>query len=531
MDEEITTAEISSAPAGDRLDARFRGFFDSITEYCYIISPEGRILDVNRAALDALGYRREELIGHPIASIYAPESRPAMEQVFTAWKRSGKVRNAELVVQTKDGRQRTVILNATAVRNADGSLRHSISVQHDITERKERERGELELERRLQQMQRLESLGVLAGGIAHDFNNILTGILGHAELAQSDLSYHSPVQESIAEIKKAALRAAELSSEMLAYAGKGRFETQDIVLKDLLESMLPMLKSCVSKSCTLHLETEQGLPLIHADPSQIRQIIMNLVINASEAMEERGGAVTLAVGATRIAEEGPAGSDDIVPIAHGDYLFVEVADQGEGMAPEVKTRIFEPFYTTKFTGRGLGLSAVLGIVRAHRGWLALRSKPGAGSVFRVFFPAASGDDPRPATGMPAASEWRGKGRVLLVDDEEMVRQISRKLLRHLGLDVLVAEDGETAVALYREHRAEIDLVLLDLTMPGMGGEAAHHELRKIDPEVRVVLASGYSESDVSSRFAGQGLTSCLQKPYTLAKLGDLLRGLLPAAGS
>ncbi len=513
-------------------EERFLGFFDTITEYCYMVSPEGLILDVNSAALDALGYERDELLGKPLPMIYAPESLETMKAAFAAWKQTGKVRDTELVVLTKDKQRRTVILNATGVRDAEGALRHTISVQHDITERKRGEEDRLRMEQQIQQTQRLESLGVLAGGIAHDFNNILMVIIGHADLALSELPAFSPGRESISQITEAARRGADLCTQMLAYSGKGRFVKQDISLLALIEDMLHMLKTCISKKALLNMRLEKGLPRIHGDTSQIRQVLMNLVLNSSEAIGERSGMITISTGAVDCPEEYFEEDNLAESLSPGLFIYVEVSDTGRGMDKATRERIFEPFFTTKFTGRGLGLSAVLGIVRAHGGALRVYSEIGKGTTFKVLFPAVFADsEPENDQSGKEDSNWRGKGTVMLVDDEETVRAISGKLLRHMGLEVLTAEDGRRAVGLYRERRNDIDLVLLDLTMPRMNGEEAYRELRRIDPQVQVVLASGYGEEDVSTRFAGKGLAGVLQKPYTIAGLRKLLSGLLPEANS
>jgi len=415
-----------------------------------------------------------------------------------------------------------------AILDADGNVTSVQALAMDISERKRREENQREMETRLQQSQRLESLGVLAGGIAHDFNNILMSITGYAELAAEEVSPLSPARMNIAEIKAASLRAGELCGQLLAYSGKGRLEQRDISLHELVGEVLHMLKTCVSKKCVLNLNLEEELPCIHGDPAQIRQVLMNMVINGSEAIGDRSGVVTISTGAMECSADYLSENYVNETLEPGLYVYLEVSDTGCGIDRESQQRIFEPFFTTKFTGRGLGLSAVLGIVRAHKGALRVYSEVGRGTTFRALFPASSGT----AESVEAPGEtraWRGKGTVLLVADEETIRAVSGKMLRRLGLHVLIAEDGRRAVDMYRDHQSDIDLVLLDLTMPHMNGEEAYRELRRIDPNVCVVLASGYSENDVAARFAGKRLAGCLQKPYTLAKLRGVLSGLLPAA--
>ncbi len=407
-----------------------------------------------------------------------------------------------------------------------------VSIVWDVTDRKRAEEAKVSLERQVQQAQKMESLGVLAGGIAHDFNNILMAVLGHAELALDEISPMSPARRSITEITTAARRAADLCRQMLAYAGKASFALERVGLRDLVEEMAHLLKTAISKKAILNLNLERGLPPIEADPSQIRQIVMNLLINASEAIGDRSGVITVSVGATRCDEEYLRKTELHDGLSPGLYVHLEIADTGSGMDAETRSRIFEPFFSTKFTGRGLGLAAVLGIVRAHKGALKVYSEPGKGTTFKMLFPALPEreDAARSRESSPLAG-WRGKGTILLVDDEESLIALGARMLEHLGFTVLTAADGLQAVDSYRERGKEIDLVLMDLTMPHMDGAEAFGELRRLNPDIRVVLASGYSHEDVASRFAGKGLAGVLQKPYTLAKLRESLAGLVPGAES
>jgi len=403
-----------------------------------------------------------------------------------------------------------------------------IGTIQDVTERKQAENEKRKLEQQVQQAQKLESLGVLAGGIAHDFNNILMAVLGHAELALDEISPMSPARGNLTDIVTAARRAADLCRQMLAYAGKASIALERVELRDLVEEMAHLLKTATSKKAILNLNLERGLPPIEGDPSQIRQIVLNLIINASEAIGDRSGVITVSVGATRRDEEYLRKTELHEALAPGLYVHLEVTDTGGGMDAETRSRIFEPFFSTKFTGRGLGLAAALGIVRAHKGALKVYSEQGKGTTFKILFPALedAGEGARTNESSSLAG-WRGKGTILLVDDEESLTALGARMLEHLGFGVLTAADGLQAVDRYRERGKEIDLVLMDLTMPHMDGAMAFGELRRLNPDVRVILASGYSHKDVASRFAGKGLDGVLQKPYTLAKLRELLAGLMP----
>ncbi|MEI6972600.1 MAG: PAS domain-containing protein [bacterium] len=392
---------------------------------------------------------------------------------------TGKTNEAELTPENQPHwpvTQGSWLIKASPVHDAQGNVIGAIEISRNITERKKLEADRREFDSRMNQTQRLESLGVLAGGIAHDFNNILTSILGHADLALDEMSPLASGRESLEQIKTAAMRAAELCIQMLAYSGRGRLEKQDFCLSNLVEELLHMLRTSISKKCVLNLNLEKQVLLMHGDVSQIRQILMNLVMNASEAIGDRSGSITVSTGAADCSKEYLEQHYIIHPLNAGLYVYLEVSDTGCGMSRETIQRMFEPFFTTKFTGRGLGLSAILGIVKAHGGALRVYSELGKGTTIKVLFPATS-DTEFGGTELPSETQWRGRGTVLLVDDEETVRAVTGKLLERLGLDVLTVTDGQEGVALYRDHKADIAVVLLDLTMPHMNGEEAFRQLR------------------------------------------------------
>ena len=396
----------------------------------------------------------------------------------------------------------------------------------DVTERKRIEAERMELERQLLHHQKLESLGVLAGGIAHDFNNLLTAIMGNLELAGQDGTLGVTPRLRIEHAAKAAQRAADLTRQMLAYSGRGHFVIQPLNLNAVVEENSNLLRAALAKTATLELRLAERLPPIRADIAQLQQIVMNLITNASEALGDRPGEITLSTGVqdydeaalsrSRLAERPPAGR----------FVYFEVADTGCGMDEQTQERLFEPFFTTKFTGRGLGMAAVLGIVRGHQGAIFVDSAPGQGTRVRVLFPVADAAEGQAAAtpidgGQATApqSDWPPlHGTVLVVDDDEGVRELCRETLQDFGLAVLTAADGRQAVQLFRERTDQIDCVLLDLSMPGMDGLAALREMRRVMPAVKVILSSGYDESDALRQFAGEGLAGFLQKPYQLDSL-------------
>jgi signal transduction histidine kinase/DNA-binding response OmpR family regulator len=392
-----------------------------------------------------------------------------------------------------------------------------------------------DLERQVRHAQKLESLGVLAGGIAHDFNNILMTILLNAELALTSMSPDAPASENLKAIDLAARRAAALAKQMLAYSGKGSFAAEPIRLNEFVEELVHMFEVSIAKKATLKFDLANDLPVIEADPTQIRQILMNLITNASEAIDGRSGIIAFSTGAmhcdrTYLDSANAAfrlGLDE--PLPEHVYVYFEVADTGCGMDEETLDKLFDPFFTTKFTGRGLGMAAALGIVRGHRGAIKIYSEPGKGTTIRVLFPASESDgssEGRQTRERIGEEEWRGEGTILVADDEEDVRTVIRGMLEKLGFHVLLAADGRSALEIFRDHGDGIVCVLLDLTMPHLDGEQAFREMRRIRPDVKVILSSGYNEQEATQPFAGKGLTGFIQKPYQLAAFRAELRNLL-----
>jgi len=385
-------------------------------------------------------------------------------------------------------------------------------------ERKHSDEERARLEAQVQHAQKLESLGILAGGIAHDFNNLLTGILGYADLTLMRLSEDSPIRGGLEEIKGAAERAAELSRQMLAYSGKGSFVIEPININDVVTEMGNLLEVTMSKRARLEYNLAHDLPLVVADTTQVRQVIMNLITNAAEALCDGEGVISLTSGVEECdrAFLSQCYIDEQLP--EGQYVFLAISDTGCGMEPETQSRIFDPFFTTKFTGRGLGLAATLGIVRGHKGTIQVESEPGRGTAFRVLLPVADEDVQSVAKPVAELEDWNGSGTVLLVDDEATVRDVGSRMLEEAGLTVVTAADGLEALEVFEERADEIGCVVLDLTMPRMSGEETLRELQRIRTDVRVVLSSGYSEQEVIGRFEGRGIVGFVQKPYLVSRL-------------
>lgn len=374
------------------------------------------------------------------------------------------------------------------------------------------------LEDQIRDTQKMESLGVLASGVAHDFNNLLTAILGNAEFCLDEISPLSHLRHSIDSIRKASLRAADLCGQLLAYSGEGRFVLVLLDLNATIEEMLALLCAAISKKITLKQNLSSTLPPVLVDATQIRQVIMNLITNASEALENGEGTITVATGTMEL--DGARQAEMLLPetLPEGTYIFLEITDTGPGMDREMLSRIFEPFFTTKFTGRGLGLAAALGIVRGHGGAIKVDSRPGAGSTFTIFLPAAEEPCEKKAKKVPRGKKRSGEGTILVVEDEDIVLSVEERILESAGFRVLTARDGYEGVQVFRKHAYDIDVVVLDLTMPAMDGEEAFDELRRIRNDIPIIITSGYDAGKMALKLSNKRFVDFIEKPFQATQL-------------
>jgi signal transduction histidine kinase len=405
------------------------------------------------------------------------------------------------------------------VRQAEELTAANARLIREQTEHAESDQARRAIEAKVLEVQKLESLGVLAGGIAHDFNNLLVAIMGNAGLALLDLPEDSPARASIMDVEIASRRAGELARQMLAYSGRSRFRIEPVELPDLVRELLTLLQVSIGKGVILKLHLPDEPIVVDADAAQLRQVVMNLVINAADAIHDRSGTVTIRVDRILADADYLANAHPEAGLEPGQYATLEVADTGIGMDHETQERIFDPFFTTKFTGRGLGLAAVLGIVRGHAGALRVYSEAGHGSTFRVVLPLSASS---PLPSHDAAESWRSEATVLVVDDDAMVRSVARRLLEAFGLTVHVAEGGPEAIARLVAAPDAIDAVLLDMTMPEMSGADVFVRIREIRPDLPVVLMSGYHEDELSEE-VGAGISGFVQKPFTPADLASRMR--------
>jgi PAS domain S-box-containing protein len=492
-------------------ESRFRLLAEVMPQLVWSSFPDGSIDYCNPRWLDYTGMKQEQVQGEGWTAALHPDDR---EATMAAWRQAtatGQEYQVEQRLRAGSGEYRRFLTRALPLYDGDRVVKW-FGTCTDIEDQKRAEEERRSLERKLQEGQKLESLGVLAGGIAHDFNNLLTAILGNASLIELEVPAGSSVGESLGKIVQVAERAAGLCRQLLAYSGRGHFVLVCLDLTPLVREMLELLEVSISKKATLHLDLAEGLPAVLADATQLRQVVMNLVINASEAIGDRPGTIRVATGVRQIEDR--------------KFVFLEVADSGCGMDEETRKRIFDPFFTTKFTGRGLGLAAVQGIARGHKGSIEVESEPGRGSTFRLLLPAVTEEVRQRQEPLPRAVPWLGEGTILVADDEAWVRDVAARLLRSLGFGVLLARDGEEALARWHESADEIRLVLLDLTMPKLDGEETFRVLHLLRPDLPVVLMSGFSEHEAAGRFAGKGLAGFLAKPFRLEDLAECIRGVL-----
>ncbi|MFP4353954.1 MAG: PAS domain-containing protein [Phycisphaerae bacterium] len=518
---QVTTERHQRQQALAESEKRYRALTDALPDAVLIEDVDLNIFFANAAAGEVVGRSPEEMVGLNESDLYPPEMveyhRGVIREVLTTGR--------EQIIETDNFELngRKIIYNVHLVPLNEKQV---LIVARDISHHVQALQQRQELETQIQQAQKLESLGVLAGGIAHDFNNLLVGILGNADLALLELSPVSPVRQSVQEIEKAARRAAELCRQMLAYSGKGRFVVEPIDLSELVCEMGHMLEVSVSKSAVLKYNCSENLPPVMADATQIRQVVMNLITNASEAIGDRSGVISITTGALDCSRQYLDETYLDEKLDEGLYVTLEVADTGCGMDIDTRERIFDPFFTTKFTGRGLGLAAVLGIVRGHEGAIKVYSEPGQGTTFKVLLPASPAEQVEHESSSAHSKGWQGQGLVLVADDEPTVLAVTRRMLESMGFEVILASDGKQALDLFGQHHQQVVCVLLDLTMPNLDGKEAFRQLRQMDPHVPVVMASGYNEQEVSQRFLGKGLAGFIQKPFNLLALSTVMQKVL-----
>jgi PAS domain S-box-containing protein len=473
------------------------------------------------------GYTIEELQGGNWLPLVVPEDLEKIREQF-AEILAHRARDLEVRLVAKSGRIVTVQARLRITRDEQNSCFRVVGAARDITEVRQAEEERRKLERHVLEAQRLESLAVLAGGVAHDFNNLLMVILGNIRMVAAELPPDSPLHARLARIRTAAEHGARLTEQMLVYSGKSSLALKPIALSHLVEEMADLLSASVSERCRLDFELSLRTP-VEGDATQIQQVVLNLVTNASEALAGGAGTVLVRTGLMEQDALSLAGSWGTESPAPGSYVFLEVVDDGPGMDAATQAHIFEPFYTTKFSGRGLGLAALLGIVRAHRGVVQVQSEVGRGTRIRVLFPEAPGGMARldaPAAADPEASP---RGTILVIDDQDSIVEVAQILLEAAGHRVLSAVGGRAGIERFRSRPQEIDAVLLDLTMPDTDGEQVLLELQQLRPDVRVIISTGHDAGRTAERIRARGVVGFVRKPYEPEELLEqVARALRPS---
>ena len=488
------------------------------------IDLKGRFLEVNDAWLRMHGYdSQDDVIGKSFNIMQVDCGSDSALAHFAELQRGIAIPAGEFASRRKDGSVGYHIFSATPVVKYEKVVGYEWFII-DISDRKRVEEEKLLIQQQLRETQKLESLGVLSGGIAHDFNNILAIIMGYCSLTKMD---YELAEKHVPEIEKAANRAAELCRQMLAYAGKAQIVNSTFDFVDLVFETVKMLKASLPQNAVIKLESLAKLPFVLGDISQIRQVAMNLIINASEAIGESQGEVSVSIAKTAISDVEPVIDYNGKIISPGWYICLKVTDNGCGMDNETKQRIFEPFYTTKFTGRGLGMSAVLGIIMSHGGALQLFSELGHGTTFKVYLPIPNSElAVDKSTQQDSSEPWQGSGTILLVEDEEMLMTMVKVLLNKLGFSVIEASNGKEALELYQKNSDDITLVVTDMGMPVMNGYELFRELKKLKPELPIIISSGFGDADVTSKIAREDIAGLISKPYSFDQLREVVKGVI-----
>ncbi|MBA3496339.1 MAG: response regulator [Gemmatimonadales bacterium] len=512
---------------------RYQQLFHYAPDAYLLTDLYGIVREANRSAARLLGVEPRFMPGKALVSFVAIEDRPRIRAELSRWLSEPTPKSLEARLQPLGGAAFDASVTLSVARGGPRDtaigfrwLIRDTSAQRQLTDelrhREESARREVDAsEARARHVQKLESIGVLAGGIAHDFNNLLHVVLGNADLARLHLAADSMAREHLDEVVRATQRAADLAQQLLAYSGRGAVETRQLDLSCEVRELATLLRTALTKQGTLVWELAVDLPAITADPTQIRQVVMNLITNASDSLGEGAGTIALRTGTVADGDEVPG---------PGQFVYLEVVDNGCGMDTGTLQRIFDPFFSTKFTGRGLGLSAVMGIVESHGGHIRIRTAPAEGTTFRVLFPATAGDANTPPRRISGA-DWRGHGTVLVIEDEDEVREVVGRMLERLGFHVIAAQDGVAALERLDEHDGSVAAVLLDLSMPRMGGYEVLQRIRGRKPELPVILMSGYTEQEVASKVldARSGVVGFLQKPFLPEDLTSVLRHVSPRA--
>jgi PAS domain S-box-containing protein len=521
--------EIERRHNEERIEASERGYrqiVETTRDGVCVVNEDGLIEFVNTPMASLLARDKESLVNSTFVELLSAD--PDISKQMASQENG----NLEFSLVNHEGDEKWVVVSKTVIADSDETGTGMLYMFSDITEQHLLEEANKGIEEQLRHAQKLESLGVLAGGVAHDFNNLLMPVIGYIDLIRQRSSKDQVVTEYLHRIESAGEKLADLCNQMLTYSGKGHFEESVIDINELVTDMKDLVRVSVPNTVSLGYATEGELPCVKADATQISQVIMNLVINAGEASSRnRAGRIRVSTGLEYLdgaSRDSLRTGDHLKP---GDYVYFEVEDEGVGISSEDQERLFEPFFTTKFTGRGLGMAVVFGIVRAHKGAIEVDSVPGEGTRVRVFFPATTERKPEELSETDESEKYglKDRGKVLVVDDEFFVREIFRGMLQAMGFDVVEAADGEEGLSTYNSNKLELVACVIDLTMPGMGGNELAVGIRKQDADVPIMLVSGYSQKEINPEVLSSSNVMFLQKPFTLSQFRSVMNSQLESA--
>jgi PAS domain S-box-containing protein len=509
-------------------EQRFRLFMKHLPACVFIRDKDGRLAYVNEHFCSVLGVTADEITGKLDKDVLPPAIVGDFSDDGTSQAASGIVRRIQEV--SLKGSPRVFEIYRFMLSGEDDQPLFA-GICMDVTEQQRAEVERRRLEAQMLQTQKLESLGLLGGGIAHDFNNLLAGILGYADLALTDLPQGTPASNSVREVVSSAERAAELCNQLLAYSGQGRFVVEPASVSNIVADMRHLLDVSVSKKATLVYDLSDTVPTVECDATQLRQVVMNLVLNASEALEDNQGMVNISTGVVDLTREGLQETVLGGETQEGRFVTLSVRDTGCGMTEDTRMRMFDPFFSTKFTGRGLGMAAVLGIVRGHRGAIRVDTALGHGTTVTIYLPASSKPLPdHPGIATTKAPEWKGTGVALVVDDEDVVRTLAVHMLSRLGFTTLSVANGGEALKVVKEREGEIAVILLDMTMPVLSGMETFEKIRKLGYHIPIAFSSGYNKED-EILMMEDGDVSFVQKPYQLEMLRTRIKDLVSRQSS
>ena len=511
-------------------EQRLRRVIDHIPNFIFARDVKGRFLFGNTALAEAYGCSVDELEGRAFRVLHPDhaEAEVMMAHDRLVLERHGEAVTVEEAFTDRHGRRRLMQTTKVPYVSGEGKLPAVLGISTDISALKKEEEARRAWDVQVQHTQKLESLGMMAGGVAHDFNNLLGAIIGNVELARLSLPEANTAQRPLNEVQRAAERAADLANNLLAYTGKGDVHKEHADLNALVLDMMPFVRATSARQTRFERDLAGDLPAVEIDPTQIRQVILNLLTNAAESLGEEGGTVTVSTGVRQCSAGTLSQMMFHDGAAPGDYLYVRVRDTGVGMDAATQERVLDPFFTTKFTGRGLGMAAVMGIVRSHGGALEIESALGKGSTVAAYLPVALEAAPAPAPDRVEVSSdvdslADGSGNILVIDDEEAIRSVAKRGLERIGFSVMTAGNGREGITLFRENVDDLVCVLVDLTMPEVGGADVCKMIRSIRKDLPVVLMTGYHESSVREIIADYRLDGFIKKPFSLVYLQSTIQ--------